>query len=88
MYYQVDDRRSVSFSFLVRECDWAACRELRRFSSFDRTAQRVERVPGVPCRTYGTHLIGATEQGLAGVHLDQNAAETPHIDGHIVRNTE
>lgn len=31
------------------------------------------------------HLVAATEQRLAGVHLHQNAAQGPHIDCQVVR---
>lgn len=30
-------------------------------------------------------LVSTGEQRLTGVHLDQNTAQTPHVDGQIVR---
>ena len=33
-------------------------------------------------------LVVAVEQRLARVHLHENAAETPHVDGHVVREAE
>lgn len=40
--YQVDDRKIVWFLFLDQECDWAACRALQQFSSFDQTESESE----------------------------------------------
>ena len=33
-------------------------------------------------------LVVAVEERLARVHLDEYAAETPHVDGHVVREAE
>lgn len=32
----------------------------------------------------GAHLIGATEEGLSSVHLHQDAAQGPHVNGQVV----
>ena len=33
-------------------------------------------------------LVVTVKERLAGVHLDENASETPHVDGHVVREAE
>jgi hypothetical protein len=35
-------------------------------------------------RLYLIDLVDAPEEGLAGVHLHEHAAEGPHVDGHGV----
>lgn len=35
-----------------------------------------------------THLVGSAKEGLAGVHLDQDAAQTPHVNGEVVGDAQ
>ena len=36
----------------------------------------------------GAHLIGATEEGLSSVHLHQDAAKGPHVNGQVVGSAQ
>lgn len=53
-----------------------------------RRAVRVISQPGLhPLQhtpSSGAHLIGATEEGLSGVHLHQDAAQGPHVNGQVI----
>ena len=35
-----------------------------------------------------SYLIGSAEERLARVHLHQDAAEGPHVDGQVVRHAQ
>ena len=37
---------------------------------------------------YTPHLVLAAEQRLSCVHLDQDAAEAPHVNGQVVGDAE
>lgn len=60
---------------------WSTCEQVGS------QGQQASQAPPPPLQhipSPGAHLIGATEEGLSGVHLHQDAAQGPHVNGQVV----